>query len=230
MKKFLALAAVLTITAAPSFAQSVATWTFETTSASITGSSNHIDNIAADAGSGTASGVHASASTTWSSPAGNGSAHSFSDNNWAVGDYAQFQLSTVGFTGLSLSYDQISSSTGPRDFTLSYSLDGSTFTTIGSTYQVLANATPNPTWNATTASSLYTFNYNLGSSIDNSPTVYFRITDSSTTAANGTTVATTGTDRIDNFSVFTTPVPEPSSVAIGIAGGLAGLVIWKRRK
>jgi len=28
--------------------------------------------------------------------------------------------------------------------------------------------------------------------------------------------------------VFT--VPEPSSIALGIAGGLAGLVIWKRRK
>jgi len=39
----------------------------------------------------------------------------------------------------------------------------------------------------------------------------------------------------DNLAVGTTfadvaNVPEPSSVALGIAGGLAGLVIWKRRK
>jgi hypothetical protein len=230
MKKFLALTAVVVVSAISSYADTLATWTFETTSAGIAGTSNHIDNIAADVGSGFASGVHASASTTWSSPAGNGSAHSFSDNNWAVGDYAQFQLSTVGFTGLSLSYDQVSSGTGPRDFTLSYSLDGSSFTQIGSMYSVLANAAPNPLWNTTTSSSLYTFNYDLGSLVDNSANVYFRITDASTTAANGTTVAATGTDRIDNFSVFTTPIPEPSSVALGILGGLAGLIIMKRRK
>jgi hypothetical protein len=229
MKKFLALAILFSVSAVPSFADTLATWTFETTSASIGGASNHLDNIAADIGSGTASGVHASASTAWSSPAGNGSAHSFSDNNWAVGDYAQFQLSTVGFHGLSLSYDQTSSTTGPRDFTLSYSLNGSSFTQIGSTYSVLANSAPNA-WNATTSSSLFTFNYDLGSLVDDSATVFFRIADASTTSANGGTVATTGTDRIDNFSVFTTPVPEPSSVALGILGGLAGLVIWKRRK
>jgi len=230
MKKFLALATLAALSAAPSYAQTISTWTFETTSASIAGTSNHIDNIAADVGSGFASGVHASSATVWSSPAGNGSAHSFSDNNWAVGDYAQFQLSTIGFSGLSLSYDQTSSGTGPRDFALSYSLDGSSYTTLGGTYAVLANAAPNPTWNAVTASSLYTLNYNLGSLVDNSSTVYFRITDMSTTSANGGTVAATGTDRIDNFSVFVTPVPEPSTVAIGILGGLAGLFIVKRRK
>ena len=113
---------------------------------------------------------------------------------------------------------------------MSYSLNGTSFTQIGSTYSVLANAAPNPAWNAVTASSLYTFNYDLGSLVDNSSTVYFRIADASTTSANGGTVAAAGTDRIDNFSVFTTPVPEPSAVALGILGGLAGLVIWKRRK
>jgi len=45
------------------------------------------------------------------------------------------------------------------------------------------------------------------------------------------------TETIDNLNVATTfgeaavfTVPEPSSIALGIAGGLAGLVIWKRRK
>lgn len=33
---------------------------------------------------------------------------------------------------------------------------------------------------------------------------------------------------IDNFTI--TSVPEPSTVALGILSGLAGLVIWKRRK
>jgi len=45
------------------------------------------------------------------------------------------------------------------------------------------------------------------------------------------------TETVDNLNVATTfgeaavfTVPEPSSIALGIAGGLAGLVIWKRRK
>src|SRR6185312_17097975 len=105
MKKSLALAALVTISAAPSFAQTVATWTFETTSNSITGSSTSLGPIAADVGTGSASGLHASSASTWSHPSGNGSPSSFSVNTWAVGDYWQFQTSTIGFNGLSLSYD-----------------------------------------------------------------------------------------------------------------------------
>ena len=75
-------------------------------------------------------------------------------------------------------------------------------------------------------------NYDLDSfsDINNAASVLFRITDMDTTSINNGTVATAGTDRIDNFSVFTTPVPEPSAVAFGILGGLAGLVVWKRKK
>jgi hypothetical protein len=228
MKTFLALTTLVLASATPLYADTVATWTFESSSSSIAGTSNHIDGIAAEVGSGIASGVHASASTVWSSPAGNGSAHSFSANNWSVGDYWQLQVNTTGYHGLSLSFDQTGSGTGPRDFTLSYSLNGSSFTQIGS-YSVLANASPNPLWNSTTSSSLYTYNYDLGSLVDDSPTVYFQIMDADTTSTTGGTVGTGGTDRIDNFSVFTTPVPEPSTVAIGILSGLAGLFIWKRR-
>jgi len=229
MKRLSLISSAVLLTTPCLFATTVAQWTFETTSASITGTSTTLGGIAAETGSGTASGVHASAAA-WSSPTGNGSTHSFSVNTWAVGDYAQFQLSTAGFHGLSLSYDQVSSGTGPRDFTLSYSLDGSSFTQIGSMYAVLANASPNPVWTSGTVQSIYTFNYDLGSLVDDSASVYFRITDASTTSANGGTVASTGTDRIDNFTVFTTPVPEPSSLALGILGGLGGLVAWKRRK
>jgi hypothetical protein len=233
MKKFLALAALAAASTVPSFAATITQWTFETTSAGIAGTSNHIDNISADIGTGIASGVHASASTVWSSPAGNSSSHSFSSTFWASGDYYQFQTSTLGFTGIAVLYDQTGSATGPRDFTLSYSLDGSSFTTVGSTYSVLQNGlAPNPAWGATTGSSAYTFGYDLSSItvLDNASTVYFRVTDMSTTAINGGTVGTGGTDRIDNFIVQTAPIPEPSTVAIGILGGLTGLVIWKRRK
>jgi hypothetical protein len=237
MKKFLALAALAAVSAAPSFADTLATWTFETapitgtyTPGAGTATTNFLADSGLQAGSAFAIGLHAVAATAYSSPAGNGSTHSFSVNNWSVNDYWQFQLSTTGEHGLSVSYDQTSSTTGPRDFQLSYSVNGgSSFTLVGSTYTVLPNSAPNA-WNSTTAFSIFNFNYDLGSAIDDTGTVIFRITDVSTVSANGGTVATAGTDRLDNFTVFTTPVPEPSTVALGIVGGLAGLVIWKRRK
>ena len=43
---------------------------------------------------------------------GNGSPKSMSGNGWAVGDYWQFQSSTLGFSDIGISFDQISSSTG----------------------------------------------------------------------------------------------------------------------
>jgi hypothetical protein len=229
MKKLLALAALTAVSTAPSFAQTIATWTFETTSASITGSATSLTGIAADVGTGTASQVHGSAAT-YSSPAGNGSTHSLSSTTWAVGDYTQFQFSTTGFHGLSLSFDQTSSNTGPGHYNLSYSLDGgANFTSVGG-YTVLANAAPNPTWSAGTPQSIFNESFNLGSAIDDTTSVLVRLSDADTVSANGGTEAATGTDRIDNFSVFTTPVPEPSTMALGIVGGLAGLVAWKRRK
>jgi hypothetical protein len=231
MKKLLALISLLV--AHTSFGGIITQWTFESSFGSIGGTSNHIDNITPETGSGLASEVHASASTAWSSPAGNSSAHSLSANNWAVGDYYQFQTSTIGFSGISVQYDQTGSSTGPRDFTLSYSLDGSSFTQVGSLYAVLLNGgAPNPSWGAATGSSAYTFSYDLSgvSALDNAASVFFRVADASTTSIGNGTVATTGTDRIDNFTVFVAPIPEPSTVALGILGGLIGVVAWKRRR
>ena len=235
MKKFLALTALVAISAAPTFADTLATWTFESSGLSGTttfapGANTTTTNFFAEggsqAGTAVATGLHATAAT-YSSPSGNGTTKSLSANNWSVGDYWQLQLNTVGFSGLSLSYDQTGSGTGPRDFALSYSLNGTSFTSIGSTYSVVLS-----TWNATTPMIGFTQTYDLGAftDINNASTVYFRLTDMSTTAINGTTVGTGGTDRIDNFSVFTTPVPEPSTVALGILGGLAGLAFWIRRK
>src|SRR5438552_17437540 len=68
----------------------IADWTFESSlPAGSPGAGVWITNISAEIGSGTASGWHAGAST-YTSPAGNGSAHSFSSSLWAVGDLYQF--------------------------------------------------------------------------------------------------------------------------------------------
>ncbi len=200
-------------------------WTFETSSPTTAGP------FAPEVGSGAASGFHAGAST-FSSPSGNGSAHSFSSNTWASGDYYQFTLSTLGNSGISLSWDQTSSSTGPKDFALYYSTDGSNFTSV-STYSVQVNGTPNTAWNGTTSSSVYTMSDSLTSlsSLNNQGSVYFRLVDQDTTAENGGTVATAGTDRVDNFvvSASVTAVPLPATAWL-LGGAFAALTTVRRRR
>src|ERR1700742_4068956 len=110
MKKLLLISSVI-IASSPLFADTLATWTFET--APITGTYSPgagvtTTNFFADAGNqaGTAFAIgHHATAAAYSSPTGNGSAKSLSVNNWSSGDYWQLQLSTVGFSGLSVSYD-----------------------------------------------------------------------------------------------------------------------------
>ena len=216
-----AFVAVLTC-AGQAHAQTVlADWTFETSQPAAAGP------YSPEIGSGSATGVHAGAST-YSSPSGNGSAHSFSSTTWAVGDYYQFSTSsTTPFNDLTLSFDQTSSNTGPKDFNLSYSTNGTNYTSFTS-YSILANASPNAPWNATTYSSAYHFSYDLSSvdALNGATTVYFRLTDADTTSANGGTVASGGTDRVDN--VVISEVPEPSTYAL-LALGMAGAFVAFRR-
>jgi hypothetical protein len=221
--------------------QTIADWTFETSQPGVItlpaapGAGVAFTSFSPEVGSGTATALHAGAAT-YSSPAGNGSARSFSVNTWAVGDFFQFQVSTLTYSGISVSYDQTSSSSGPGQFNLQYSTDGSTFTTFGSQYNVLVNAAPN-TWSAGTPVLTTSFSANLSSitALNNAPTVYFRILDAtalSASQANGgsTVPSAAGTDRIDNFLVSATPVPEPSTLALAAFGGVAALIAIRKRR
>ena len=216
-------------------AQVIADWTFETSQPGVVtlpaapGAGVAFTSFSPEVGSGTASALHATAAT-YSSPAGNGSAHSFSANNWTVGDYFQFQVSTLGFTGISVSYDQISSGTGPAQFKLQYSTDGSTFSTFGSPYTVIANTSPN-NWSSGTPifTSSYSFDLSSITAIDNAANVYFRLVNDGTTSANGGTVASGGTDRVDNFTVSVNPVPEPTTLALVAFGGMSALLAFRKR-
>jgi hypothetical protein len=220
MKKMLCCLFGLLLAGASVQAQ-IASWNFNllNLSASDTNSTS-LFSVPADTGSGTASGVHAS-SDVFSTPVGNGSAESISATKWAVGDYWQFRTSTLGSSGIEVSWDQTSSSTGPGKGLLEYSTNGSTFTAFGADYTILADGSPHATWNATTHSSFYIFLYDLSSItvLNNVPSVYFRLVDDSTASAGLGTVGTAGTDRVDNFTVAV--VPEPASA---ILGGLCFLV------
>ncbi|MGD0745002.1 MAG: PEP-CTERM sorting domain-containing protein [Verrucomicrobiota bacterium] len=224
MKKIILLtAAFAAVSLVIARADILGDWTFQSSQPATAGP------FGPEIGSGSASGFHAGAAV-YSSPDGNGSSNSFSSTLWAVGDYYQFKVSTLGYSGITLSFDQTSSNTGPGGYNLAYSTDGVNFFNF-TTYTVLANASPNTPWNATTYNSAYTFNDNLSaiSALNNQSTVFFRLVDNSTVSANGGAVGTSGTDRVDNFVVSATRVPEPATTALCGLGGLVCLIARRRR-
>jgi hypothetical protein len=187
------------------------------------------------------SGLHTNSSTIWSTTTGNGSLKALSANYWTTtgtpSDYFQFKFSTTGYEKIMVTWDQTGSSTGPRDFRVQYGNDGTNFTNAtgtNSTYQVILNGSPNPAWNSTTRSSVYEISLDLSSvsTLDNKSSVYIRIIQNSTTSISGSTVGTSGTDRIDNFTVRAVALEAPAGFALSSpASGatnqsIAGMLSW----
>ncbi len=229
-----ALAAGVAGLAASANADIVANWTFDanlpgTWTSTVGTTATSTGPFAAEAGANAAtsfaSGVHAAAGL-FTAPTGNGTAKSYGANTWAIGDYWQFTTSTTGYSGISIQWDQTSSNTGPRDFKLSYSTDGSTFTDLGGTRTVLANASPNTPWSSGSYNAAYTFTAAAPAGLDNQATVYFRLRMTSTASANGSTVAGSGSNRVDSV-IISGAVPAPGAMALL---GLGGLIAGRRRR
>ena len=203
----LAVAATASVQATP---VTISQWTFELSAPTTAGP------ISPETGSGEATAV---GTAGYSNPVGNGSAESWSAISWSVGDYWQFRVSASGYENIELSWDQTGSGSGPRDFDLKYSTDGTTFSVFAS-YTVRNNASP--AWVSTTSSSLYSYTCDLSSiaALNNAVAVYFRLVDASTTSANGGTVGSSGTDRVDNFTVSGTVIPS------GVPDPPPGLASW----
>ena len=226
MTKTLFASAVLAL-ALPAQAFTLAQWTFENPISDLNNSFTS-PSVSATSGTGTALGVHASGATDWTTPVGNGSANSFSSNTWAVNDHYEFSFSTVAYKSLMLSFDQTSSGTGPRDFTLAYSTNGASFTNFAN-YQVLQNSAP--TWTGATYAPAYNLTLNLSgvTALDNQTSVFVRLFNASSVSTSGGTVGTGGTNRIDNFTVTVTAVPEPGTYALLLAGlAVIGFVARRR--
>jgi hypothetical protein len=233
------VAALGLASAGPAFAITIAQWTFEAPNTPA-----DQDNTALSAtvmagggvfaGTSFAQGRHTNVNTDYSTPDGNGSANSFSANNWtAIGDNWQFQTSTVGFNNISIMFDQTRSSTGPSAFRIDVSLDGVNFQTAVQGYTVLENVAGNGgVWNATTRFANYQFNFALnGSQLDlaNQTMVFIRLV-STATAAGG------GTNRVDNVTIMGDAIPgpggaipEPASLSL-LALGLGAAAVRARRR
>lgn len=217
MKKTFAIVAIAGL-AAVANADVLAGWTFETSLPANAGPHG------AELGAGTALGFHAGAST-YSNPVGNGSAESFSSNNWVIGDYYQFSASTLGFTNIGFGWDQVSSGTGPRDFGVFASTDGVNFAQIGGTFAIRANT--GTFWSSGAPTGLDTYSVSGPGSLDNQAEVTFRIVQLTDASANGGVVASGGTSRVDDVFITGDVVPTPGAVALL---GLGGLFAGRRRR
>jgi hypothetical protein len=197
-------------------AATIASWTFETSVPSTAGP------LSPEVGAGTATGVHAGAAA-FSNPSGNGSAESWNSNTWAVGDYYQFQVSTLGKSGIAFLWDQTRSSAGPgqpnpsaANFRVQYSTDGTNFT------DALDYNVPVVTWGAVPdASTMFSQNLSAVSALNNQSAVYFRLTAIQAAQNTG------GQSRVDNVTV--TAIPEPTTV-LGLAAGTLVLLAVRHRR
>jgi len=129
-----------------------------------------------------------------------------------------FNVSTLGFTNILVSFATQGTSTGFNLNQFQYSLDGITFTDFGSPF------VPATAFGAVPI--VFTLSSIVG--LNNNPNAAFRI------VFNGAT-SSTGNNRIDNFVVegtaaADTTIPEPST-ALLLISGLTGLVLrHKKRK
>ena len=163
---------------------------------------------------------HADATTIWTAASGNGSSKSLSASKWAVNDYFQFQTSTLGYSNIQLAVDAVSSGTGPKNFSIQYSTDGTIFTDPTLAYVARANAADvnwgYSFWAAAgpvQTEDTHTFDLSAITALNNQSAVYFRLIDSSTTSANGATVAAAGTSRVDNVMITGIGAVLPTGVA-----------------
>ena len=169
--------------------------------------------------------------TSYTSPAGNGSQYAFSSNVWKAGDYYQASFSGTGYTGLSFAWDFTRSTTGPATWTVIMSVDGGTnWSTLMATYTPIVNsATPTGagTWNTSTYIAAYTSSIALGASADNASSIIVRVQALVDSVNSSGTYQAGGTARIDNVFVNGTAVPAPGAVALL---GVAGLAARRRRR
>lgn len=227
--------AVFALGALPAGAVVLSAWNFETNTPADSTDLATGPSVVAESGvfttGFTATGVHSSTATDWTTPTGNGSLNSLSSNNWTTGDYYQFLSSSAGYTGITITFAQTSSGTGPGEFKFAYQVNGGAYTDFAD-YTVLPNSATSPglgTWGSTTEITGYNYSFDLSAitSLNNATSIGFRLIMRTTAdAAPPGTVATSGTSRVDNFIV--NGVPEPDAAAL--IGTLGIFSLFRRRR
>lgn len=208
----------------------IAEWTFETSqpSGSTTGGIVFPETpIAPEIGAGALSILNNNTEiNNVANPGGNGSTHSLLVRNWTGnvnGNYFEFEISTIGFSGIQLEWDQRGSNTGPRGFFVEYSTDGVNFN-FGVDDLILIT---NVSWSTSAATNDSHFSHDLStiSDLDNQPTVYIRLQQGPFGSIIGGGVGSNGTANIDNFSISAlTQTAAPSAPEPGTIFSVGGLL------
>lgn len=203
----------------------LAQWTFENNPPEDLPNSPTGPAVSADSGVGYLVGFHVSANTDWTTPAGNGSDNSYSVNTWAIGDYFQFSSNSLHHKNVVVSFDASSSNTGPQDFKLQYSTDGSAYFDSGFSYVVLANgSSPYSPWSVTAGvQSAYSYTADLSALtvLNHDASIFFRLVmTTSDPAKAGSVFGPGGASRIDNVTISAVAAPEPGGFALAGFGAL----------
>ncbi|MBO4879807.1 MAG: hypothetical protein J5544_06065, partial [Clostridia bacterium] len=153
---------------------------------------------------------------------GNGSSKALNTNGWtdaseASPKYYTATVNATGYTGLTVSAAFRASNTGPKNITLYYSVDGTTFNAVEDAAIALEGAV----WD--------TLNGTLPAECDNAEALTLRFAVTDTTSANGDTVAGGGTLRIDDIAISgeggsgeePDPTEPPAVETVTIAEALA---------
>ena len=139
-----------------------------------------------------------------------------------------FAVSTLGYNGVSISWDQRHSNTASKHVQFQYSLDGTSFTDFGAAFE------------ASLGGDQWYLNRSVDLSgvtgVNNNANFTFRIvstfaptTSTYIASTTGSNYATTGTLRYDMVTLNATLVPEPGTYAMLLAG-LAAVGFLKRRR
>lgn len=125
-------------------------------------------------------------------------------NNWQNGQavkFYQINFVSTGYAGLNLTFDSRASSTGPRDFEVTYSVDALSYHSLGSyAHSSTLSGSSGPTI-CTNKS------FDLPVICDNQPNVIIRFVQASNIAVDGSTVVGGGTSGIDNIIVSYSSLP-----------------------
>jgi hypothetical protein len=184
--------------------------------------------MSADFGTGSFYGVNAATQTSpqmdFSSGNGNGSFRSLEVSGWNLGDYYRFDVPTTGIMSILVSFNQVSSSTPPGEFSLAYSVDGTSFSTF-TTYAV--GSGPIIGWvglssAVTFTNQVFSFNLSAITGLNNDPNARFRIVDADTLTGLSATKS-----WLDNVVVSGTAIPEPASLSLMTVAAAA--IALKRR-